>query len=532
MRLSALEQWLTRPTRLLRIESLRQRVLVFAVLAALVPALITAFVSYVQNKNAVAERLARQLEGVSGQATREVELWRKDGAYNLKVFTGSYEVSENLDRTPRPERLANYLSSLRDRLPDYASLAVIDLQGRVVAASPSEGNRPPLPDNWLPEIRADRTVAGEPYWDEQLKAPVLTLVVPVRAGARAIGALAATTKLQPLRTTLRDLSPAGGGRVILLRRDGTIILGPDSSTPALMAQRLTAAQGVRGGMVGIMEYTSVDGVPVVGSFRGVPGLPWTVAVELPEAEAYRQVAQLRTVSILVVAGLVLVVGVVASLLGMLLVGPLTRLTEASQLVAKGDFAVDLPVLGGGEVGALTKVFNEMVVKLRLGREQLQHLSVTDELTNLYNRRRLMELLGEEVRRCQRLKRKFAVLMVDVDHFKEYNDEFGHLAGDHVLVRVATLLKESVREVDAVARYGGEEFVVLMPEATEREARTLAERLRQCVADERFPNRGVTISVGVAQYPVHGESADAVIAAADAALYDAKRAGRNAVAHAG
>ena len=105
MRLSALEQWLTRPTRLLRIESLRQRVLVFAVLAALVPSLITAFVSYFQNKNAVTERLARQLEGVSGQATREVELWRKDGAYNLKVFTGSYEVSENLDRTPRPARL-------------------------------------------------------------------------------------------------------------------------------------------------------------------------------------------------------------------------------------------------------------------------------------------------------------------------------------------------------------------------------------------------------------------------------------------
>lgn len=533
MRLSWIEHSLTRPTRFLRIDSLRDRMLVFAVLAALVPALVTAWVSYLQNKSAVTERLERQLEGVAGQATREVELWRKDNAYNLKVFTSSYEVSENLDRAPRPERLATYLSSLRDRIPDYAVLAVVNPQGKIVAASPASIKTPPLPRDWLSETRADRTVVGEAYWDERLKAPVVTLVVPVRVGPRYIGALTATARLQTLRHTLRDLAPTGGGRVLLLDADGRVMLGPDSAGPAVMRIRLALALDPRvANAGGIKEYTSVDQVPVVGSFRRAPNLPWTVTAELPKAAAYHQLERLRTISILIVAALVIGVGLVAYLLGLLLVRPLDRLTEASEQVAKGDFAVDLPVLGGGEVGALTKVFNNMVVKLREKSDELERLSVTDGLTNLFNRRHLMELLAAEARRCQRLKHPFAIIMVDVDRFKQYNDEFGHPEGDKVLVRVAELLHKSVREVDSVGRYGGEEFVVLMPETGEAEAATLAERLRKSIADEPFAHRQVTISLGVAQYPAQGETADAVVAAADAALYEAKREGRNLVARAG
>jgi diguanylate cyclase (GGDEF)-like protein len=530
MRPSWIEQRLTRPTRFLRIDSLRDRMLVFAVLAALVPSLVTAWVSYIQNKSAVTERLARQLEGVSGQAIREVELWRKDQAYNLKVFTTSYEVTENLDRAPRPARLTTYLSSLRDRIPDYAVLAVVDLRGRVVAASPANASVPPLPGDWLTEIRGDRTVVGSAYWDERLRAPVVTLVVPVRVGARLIGALAATAQLQTLRQTLRELSPAGGGRVLLLDSDGRIIIGPDTAGPEVMHVRLGTARGQQPG--GIKEYTSVDEVPVVGSFNRAGDFTWTVAAELPVAEAYRQLARLRTMSFLIVAALVITVGLVAYLLGLLLVRPLDRLSEASQQVAQGDFAVDLPVLGGGEVGELTQVFNDMVVRLRENRAELERLSVTDSLTNLFNRRRLLELLTDEVRRCQRLKHPFAVIMVDVDRFKDYNDAYGHPAGDRALVRVAEILKESVREVDSVARYGGEEFVVVMPEAGEAEAARLAERLRRRIADEPFAQRRITISLGVAQYPAQGETADAVIAAADAALYEAKRSGRNRVSQAG
>ena len=528
MRTSSFEQLLTRPLRFLRINSLRDRMLVFAVLAAGLPSFVTAWVSYTQNKSAVTERLSRQLEGVAAQAAREVELWRKDGAYALKVFTSSYEVSENFERTPRPARLTNYLTSLRDRIPDFAVLSVVDLQGHVVASSPAAAPAPPLPKDWLGEIRADRTVVGEPYWDAKLKAPVVTQVVPVRSGSRLLGALAATAQLHGLRQTLRGLAPAGGGRVLLLDGNGRIIVGPDSVTSNVMHVRLAA----RAQRSGIREYTSVDDVPVVGTFNPITSLRWSIAAELPLAAAYHQLGRLRTMSILIVAALVIGVGLIAYLLGLLLVRPLDRLKDASDQVARGDLDVVLPVLGGGEVGALTKVFNHMVVKLREKSEELERLSTTDGLTSLFNRRYLMELLAAEQRRCQRLKHPFAIVMMDVDHFKSYNDEFGHPAGDKVLAKVSELLQESVREVDSVGRYGGEEFLILMPESGEGEAAALAERVRRRIAEVKFPHRRVTVSLGVAQYPMHGESVDAVIAAADAALYDAKGEGRNRVARAG
>src|SRR5207253_61157 len=115
--------------------------------------------------------------------------------------------------------------------------------------------------------------------------------------------------------------------------------------------------------------------------------------------------------------------------------------------AGGELAVDLPVVGGGELGYVTEVFNDMVARLRDSHHELERLSITDDLTGLYNRRYVMEALANEVRRSRRLEHLFTLLMLDVDHFKEYNDAYGHLAGDAALARVAAILKESTRDVD-------------------------------------------------------------------------------------
>ncbi|HEY6109972.1 MAG TPA: GGDEF domain-containing protein, partial [Gemmatimonadales bacterium] len=165
-------------------------------------------------------------------------------------------------------------------------------------------------------------------------------------------------------------------------------------------------------------------------------------------------------------------------------------------------------------------------------EELEKVSVTDGLTGLFNRRRLMEVLSDETRRSQRLKHTFAALMVDVDHFKKYNDTFGHLEGDGVLTRVATILREATREVDFVARYGGEEFLVMLPETAMPEAQEIAERVRSRIAEESFSGRHITVSIGVAEFPLHGQTPEHVIAAADEALYEAKREGRDRVRRAG
>ncbi|MBI2537269.1 MAG: GGDEF domain-containing protein [Gemmatimonadetes bacterium] len=142
----------------------------------------------------------------------------------------------------------------------------------------------------------------------------------------------------------------------------------------------------------------------------------------------------------------------------------------------------------------------------------------------------METLEKEARRAQRNARPFALLMIDVDHFKRYNDAFGHLAGDDVLKRVADALQGTVRTADYAARYGGEEFIALLPETPLDSALEVAERIRTRMAEEEFGTNGsrVTLSIGLGEFPTDGATPEAVIAAADGALYRAKEHGRNCV----
>src|SRR5439155_1545046 len=201
--------------------------------------------------------------------------------------------------------------------------------------------------------------------------------------------------------------------------------------------------------------------------------------------------------------------------------PLDRLTGAATKVAGGDLAVHLPVVGGGELGYVTEVFNDMVARLHESRKELERLSVTDDLTGLYNRRYLMDAVANEVRRSRRLNHPCTLLMADVDHFKEYNDAYGHLAGDEALRRIAGILRETTRDVDCAARYGGEEFVVLLPETRAVGAIETAQRFRTRLAADGLVGGKLSVSIGVAQFPEDGDAPDALLARADAALYRAE-----------
>ena len=163
--------------------------------------------------------------------------------------------------------------------------------------------------------------------------------------------------------------------------------------------------------------------------------------------------------------------------------------------------------------------------------EAQRLSITDALTGLWNFRYLSMSLAREIERASRFDRQLAVLMLDLDRFKQVNDTHGHARGDAVLRELAARITEQVREVDTLARYGGEEFVLVLPETTIEGATMLAERI--CVAVRREPfgdmgdePLGITVSIGVAAFPEHGGSPATLMRAADEALYAAKRAGRD------
>jgi diguanylate cyclase (GGDEF)-like protein len=184
---------------------------------------------------------------------------------------------------------------------------------------------------------------------------------------------------------------------------------------------------------------------------------------------------------------------------------------------------------------LVRLVEERTSQLQQANDHLQRLSYLDALTNIGNRRHFEEILELEWRRGSRAKASIALLMLDIDDFKHYNDTFGHRAGDRCLTRVAAVLHQSLQRAgDLVARYGGEEFAAILTSTDESGGAGAAERLRAAVEQlgaERSGDctGGVTISIGVAAgIPGEVSSPETLLAAADKALYEAKRAGRNRI----
>jgi diguanylate cyclase (GGDEF)-like protein len=176
-------------------------------------------------------------------------------------------------------------------------------------------------------------------------------------------------------------------------------------------------------------------------------------------------------------------------------------------------------------------------QLKKSEEKLREESVRDILTGLFNRRYLEETLAREVKRADRKKYSLGLIMIDIDHFKKINDTLGHAAGDAFLKEFGQLLKSQVRQYDIACRFGGEEFVLMLPEVPMDLAKERAENLREKtkqlrVKYEEHTLDPITISLGVAVFPEHGATGEAVLKAADEALYKAKREGRDRVVAAG
>jgi diguanylate cyclase (GGDEF)-like protein len=165
-------------------------------------------------------------------------------------------------------------------------------------------------------------------------------------------------------------------------------------------------------------------------------------------------------------------------------------------------------------------------------QRLQHMSATDRLTGVFNRSAFEQQLAEELDRARRYARPFAIAILDIDHFKRFNDTHGHAGGDAVLRAVAQAIRRTIRKSDTVARYGGEEFAVILPETNAEMIIGKLEVLRRAVAESKITmgkrkrTVGVTISLGVASWPDDGSDVDDVLASADERLYEAKRRGRD------
>lgn len=210
----------------------------------------------------------------------------------------------------------------------------------------------------------------------------------------------------------------------------------------------------------------------------------------------------------------------------LMISPYAFLDSAVQAMQEGAY------------GYITKPFNTAEIKIVVdraveryyllssdkAREHFAELSIRDSLTGVFNRRFLNMFLFDKISSMKQLVGRCSVLMADIDHFKNYNDKNGHLAGDELLNKISKLFQDSVRQGDIVFRYGGEEFLIFLEHTSKQVAYSVAERIRQAIEG----NTSVTISIGVATFPDDGQDTEELISRADVALYKAKEAGRNKV----
>ena len=549
-RLAAWEARAHRVLHRLRLDRIRIKILVFALVATLAPTLTMSYHSYSMNREHVNAKISEELRHASTQTAREFNLWLKERFYETRVFSTSYEVTENLEQLARggdsgrqtseaTRRLTDYLASVRAKFTDYDDLCVLGLTGERLVPAQGEALRARLPREWLKQIRADDNVVSEAYRDAARGTPAMIIAVPIKAvNGRLLGVMAARLNFDNLERIVKGFAVGhtGGVQIVDAQRRIVVTSAPTLTRALTIQVPQPALTRLRDAADATTAYTDHHGRAVIGTSRPVTVLGWTVMAEVTRAEAFARVVRQRNIALATLAGLMIVIGFIAYVLALTVVRPLERLTAGATQVGDGDFNVQVPVLDYGEVGYLTRAFNKMVAHLREGREELaainvalETLSVTDGLTGLFNHKHLMETLQTEIARAQRHKHPLSVLMIDVDHFKQYNDRFGHQMGDKLLAEVAALFKRTTRSIDYAARYGGDEFLLLLHEVSSDDARMLADRVRRAVASAKFgpDEHTVTVSIGIASYPEHGETAEAIIASADAGLYEAKRRGRNA-----
>ena len=527
--------------------SIRNRILLFAVLATLLPSFGLGWAYFTQTERALLESSQRELLGTLNHVRREFGLWFKDRYYDIRVFSNSYLLSEGLGEFLAPDgngpagksgdadtqltKLETYLSLVRSQFSFYERLLVFDRRGELLIQNPQHTGSLELPGNWQKQLETQKVIVGEVYLSRR-SVPSVLAAVPILSGdGTVLGYLAAEIKLDALAKIMTSFIGktdfhAGSTELLLVGHGGRVLLSTgEHMDEALRTQMHEAALRPHE----LSEYVNTQGVPVVGILAPISEISLSLVMEKHQDQVFSEVIELRNKTLLGVVVLVALIGLFAYLISRGIISPLERLTDAAGKVAEGDLDVNIPVERHDELGTTTQVFNDMVGQLRQSRERLEQLSTTDSLTQLANRKHIMERLTAHLERFRRNGTSFSVMLVDADHFKRINDSNGHVVGDKVLRRLGETFQRLLRTVDVAGRYGGEEFLIVLDETRGAEALQTAERIRLAIESSEVNIAGFTIrftvSIGVAEI-APGEDEDQLIARADAALYRAKREGRN------
>lgn len=529
---------------------IRNRILIFALMFTLIPSLGLGWVFYTETKRLLEEKVELELHNISNLAQREAELWFKDSAYNIRVFSNSFVISENLEHfinlkqhsdssTMAQEASAikvitEYLMLVQSQFQEYQRLLLLDDSGKIITQSSSGAHGFTLPADWKQQIEQHKMVIGEAASDGLITEASFFVAVPVFSHKQEfLGLLVAESSIGGLEAVMKSVALSRATHLLLLNREGLIISSTiQSHKSGSVAYFESSLKTLYANPMHLSTYMSSSGIKVIGLYSPLPHLSWGIVMEKNFEHAFAEVLNLKNVTLISVAILLMIVGVAAFFLSYSILSPLKILVNGALQVASGDLDVKLPITKRDELGFTMSVFNDMVVRLRKNHEKLEMLATVDSLTGLFNRKHLMDALALHMERYARNHNPFSILMADLDYFKQVNDRYGHLAGDAVLIEIGKIFQATLRSIDTAGRYGGEEFLIILDNSQEEEAEQTAERIRKAVEESTITVDGktinVTLSIGVATINELINTDRELIGKADLALYEAKKNGRNRV----
>jgi diguanylate cyclase (GGDEF) domain len=431
--------------------------------------------------------------------------------------------------------------------PEFSDILVISAEGMVIASS-----------HGLP--RAPMSVADRDYFKaasvgkrfisglmagKRGGSPLIVVSAPLRPGERAAAApssavVAGLLSLESLSSIVATHGLGDLGRAFLLDSAGRVASSPDyvrryrELGPAAAGEPIDsfASRQLAAGAKGAAHYENANGVQVIGAYARIEPIGLGLVVELSRDRALAPVSSFLASSFVLCAIMLAVMALLSAALSARLVAPIQALALGAQRIIEGAELQPISIHTGTEFDQLIELFNTMAPAIRDREAGLRDTASRDSLTGLYNHARIEEFLDLEIRRKRRAGERVSFVMLDIDHFKRVNDDYGHLVGDEVLRGIARILEESIRAGDIAGRYGGEEFSVIMDASEDEEVRLFCERIRKRVAESVFLAEGqpvsVTVSLGWTRMDVEGIGAYDIVRKADMALYYAKEAGRNKV----
>jgi diguanylate cyclase (GGDEF)-like protein len=496
-------------------------------------------------------------------ARQRLDLWYDQRLLELGVLSNSGILKKNVGllrtRGARGERASKeveqYLTYVLDGFPQYEALFVLGPDKKPLLWV---GSRFSLPESVVQEQLTQLT---EPRMSPTVNlGSEIVQLVSARldgAGTKARGTLHAVFRMNVVRSVLDSDELSEFGEIFLLDASGSYLAASDER----LQEGAWAAPTQEGeDATGVLDYSDYAGERVVGSTQPVERFGWTLAVEEPYNEAFSPVVNGIRRILGINLAIVLLFALAAFRVARSIAKPIEALSETAQRISAGEKGIDLPENARrDEVGILTRSFSDMTTRLEANahelessqaetqaavermrdqnhelqrmNEILEQLSITDGLTKLHNHRYFQEHLTKEVKRSARSGVPLSLILIDIDHFKMWNDRLGHSGGDDILRRIAEIMQQLTRGTDLLARYGGEEFALLLPATQIDGAVQLAEKIRAAIAETEFfieppsERQPVTVSIGVSAFTGDKRS---LFDDADEALYRAKRGGRDCV----